>query len=118
MTRKAFCARLTGASVVLLIQACGGGGSDTPAAAGPGAGPVSMGCTDMIAANHGHVLTITAADLDSATDKVYDIQGSAAHSHGVTLTVANLRALKAGNLVNVVSSTTSAHEHGVSIQCV
>jgi len=29
MTRKAFCARLTGASVVLLIQACGGGAAAT-----------------------------------------------------------------------------------------
>lgn len=117
MTRKAFCARLTGASVVLLVQACGGGGSDAPAAPGPGPGPVSMACTDTIAANHGHVLTVAATDLDSATDKVYDIQGSAAHTHSVTLTVADLRALKAGNTVNVVSSTTSAHEHSVSIQC-
>ena len=28
ITRKAFCARLAGGSVLLLIQACGGGGSD------------------------------------------------------------------------------------------
>ena len=58
------------------------------------------------------MLTIAAAD------KVYDIQSSAVHSHSVTLTVANLRALKAGIMVNVVSSITSAHEHSVSIQCV
>jgi len=126
MTRKAFCVRLTGASVVLLIQACGGGGSgDTPAA--PGAGPVGTGCTDTIAANHGHVLTIAAADPNfstatatptaTATDKVCDIQGSAVNNQSVTLTVANLRALKAGTMVNVVSFITSAHEHGVSIQC-
>lgn len=115
MTRKAFCARLTGASVVLLIQACGGGG-DSPAA--PGVTPSGTGCNDTIAANHGHVLSIAAADLDSTTDKVYDIQGSADHTHGVTLTVANLRALKAGMPVTVVTSTTLAHEHSVSIQCV
>jgi hypothetical protein len=114
MTRKAFCARLTGASVVLLIQACGGGG-DSPAATS--VSPSGTGCTDTIAANHGHVLTIAATDLDSATDKVYDIQGSADHSHTVTLTVANLRALKAGTMVSLVTSTTLAHEHNVSIQC-
>ena len=117
MTRKAFCARLAGASAVLLIQACGGGGSsDTPAA--PGATPSGTGCTDTIAANHGHVLSIAAADLDSTTDKVYDIQGNADHTHGVTLSVAQLRALKAGMPVSVVTSTTLAHEHSVSIQCV
>ena len=40
------------------------------------------------------------------------------NNQSVTLTVANLRALKAGIMVNVVSSITSAHEHSVSIQCV
>ena len=114
MTRKAFCARLTGASVVLLIQACGGGG-DSPAA--PGVSPSGTGCSDTIAANHGHVLTTAAADLDSTTDKVYDIQGSADHSRSVTLTVAKLRALKAGTPVATVISITSAHQHSVSIQC-
>ncbi len=118
MTRKAFCARLTGASVVLLFQACGGGGSDAaPAGAPAGAGPAGAGCTDTIAGNHGHVLTIAAADLDSAIDKVYNIQGSAPHNHTVTLTVANLRSLKAGMTVTAFSSTTDAHEHSVSILC-
>ena len=115
LTRKAFCARLTGANVVLLSQACGGGG-DSPA--GPSVGPSGTGCRDTIAANHGHVLSIAAADLDSTTDKVYDIQGNADHTHGVTLSVAQLRALKAGMPVSVVTSTTLAHEHSVSIQCV
>ncbi|MBC7480660.1 MAG: hypothetical protein H7337_01785 [Rhizobacter sp.] len=71
------------------------------------------------------MLTIAAADPNfstatapaTATDKVYDIQGSAVNNQSVTLTVANLRALKAGIMVNVVSSITSAHEHSVSIQC-
>jgi hypothetical protein len=107
MTRKAFCARLMGGSVVLWIQACGGGGDSGPTA----------GCTDTIAANHGHVLTIAKTDLDSPTDKVYDIQGSAVHNHTVTLTVAQLRTLKAGTNVTVTSSTTAAHEHSVSILC-
>ena len=114
MTRKAFCARLTGASVVRLIQACGGGG-DSPAA--PSVGPSGTGCSDTIPANHGQVLTTAAADLDSTTDKVYDIQGSADHSRSVTLTVAKLRALKAGTPVTVVTSITLAHQHSVSIQC-
>jgi hypothetical protein len=100
ITRKAFCARLTGGTVVLLIP-----------------GPAGATCNDTIAANHGHVLAIATADLDATVDRVYDIQGSATHTHSVTLTVANLQALKAGMTVVVVSSTTAAHEHSVSILC-
>ncbi len=115
MTRKTFCGALAGSTVALLFQACGGGGGDAAAPAPP---PSGSGCTDTIAANHGHTLVIATADLDSATDKVYDIQGGAVHSHTVTLTVAQLRALKSGATVNVTSSTTAAHDHGVTILCV
>ena len=120
MTRKAFCARLTGGTVVLLVQACGGGGSSYQAPPNPG--PAGATCNDTIAGNHGHVLTIAIADLDSTVDKVYDIQGSAAHTHSVTLTVANLQALKAGMHATVISSTSpdgpaGAHEHSVAILC-
>lgn len=115
MTRKAFCGALAGSTVVLLIQACGGGGSDAPA---PAPGPGAAGCSDTIAANHGHTLVIATADLDSASDKVYNIQGAASHNHTVTLTVAQLRALKAGTTVNVTTTTTDAHQHDVNIRCV
>jgi hypothetical protein len=127
ITRKAFCGRLVGASVVLLFQACGGGGSSSyspapsPAPApgpAPAPSPGATSCNDTIAGNHGHVLTIAAADLDSPVNMVYDIHGTADHTHSVTLTVANLQALKAGTTVMVVSSTTFAHEHSVSILCV
>ena len=114
ITRKTFCGALAGSTVALLFQGCGGGGSDAPA---PAPAPGAAGCSDTIAANHGHTLVIAKADLDSATDKVYDIQGAAVHSHTVSLTVARLRALKAGTTVNVTSSTTAAHEHAVSILC-
>lgn len=116
MTRKAFCTRLLGGSVVLVIQGCGGGGSSYSGAP-PGPGPGAAGCTDTIAGNHGHTLTIASADLDSAADKVYNIQGTATHNHTVTLTVANLRALKAGTTVVAMSSMTLAHDHAVSILC-
>lgn len=114
ITRKTFCGALAGSTVALLFQGCGGGGSDAPA---PAPAPGAAGCSDTIAANHGHTLVVATADLDSATDKVYDIQGAAVHSHSVTLTVAQLRALKAGTTVTVTSSTTAAHEHAVTILC-
>lgn len=113
ITRKAFCGALAGSTVALLFQGCGGGGDSPASAPAPG----GAGCSDTIAANHGHTLVIATSDLDSATDKVYNIQGGATHDHSVTLTVAQLRALKAGTTVNVTSSTTFAHEHGVTILC-
>ena len=133
ITRKEFCTRLAGGSVVLLFQACGGGGSDyvaTPAPApvptptpAPSPSPGLSSCNDTIAANHGHLLTIAVTDLDSLAGKIYDIQGSAAHTHTVTLTVANLQALKAGTTVQVNSSNSpvgpaGAHDHVVSALCV
>jgi hypothetical protein len=114
MTRKAFCGVMAGSTVALLFQACGGGGGDTPA---PAPAPAGAGCSDTIAANHGHVLVVATTDLDSLTDKIYNIQGAAIHNHTVTLTVAQLRSLKAGTTVTVTSSMTDLHDHGVTISC-
>ena len=121
ITRKTFCARLSGGSVLLLFQACGGGGSSSYPPA-PAPAPAPAGCNDTIAGNHGHVLTVATSDLNSAFDKIYDIQGSAGHTHTVTLTVANLQALKAGMTVQVTSSNSptgpaGAHDHSVSVLC-
>ena len=113
MSRKAFCEVMAGSTIALLFQGCGGGGDS----AAPAPAPSGAGCVDAIAANHGHTLVIATADLDSLTDKTYNIQGTAAHNHTVTLTVAQLRTLKAGTAVSVTSSTTAAHEHAVTTTC-
>ncbi len=114
MTRKGFCSSVLGATALLLIQSCGGGGSSYGSGTGATAG---VGCSNTIAANHGHILTIALADLDSVTDKTYDIVGSADHSHSVTLTVAQLRTLKTGASVTTISSTTLSHQHDIVITC-
>jgi len=69
------------------------------------------------AGNHGHVLSISAADLNSAVDITNDIAGSAGHSHDVTFTAAMLASLEAGNMVNATSTTTLAHNHAISELC-
>jgi hypothetical protein len=117
MTRKDFCSSALGATLLLLIESCGGGGSSYSA----GTGTVA-GCGNTIALNHGHVLTIALADLDSPTDTTYNIQGSADHNHTVTLTVAQLRTLKTGASISTVSSitvspTTGSHQHDIVITC-
>jgi hypothetical protein len=127
ITRKAFLGAAAGSTVVLLLQACGGGDDDNSAAApapapapgpGPGPGAAQCGATGAaIAGNHGHALTIPAADLDSATDKTYNIVGTANHSHLVTFTPTQLQALKAGQGVTVLSTTDASHEHAVTATC-
>jgi len=116
ITRKRFLGAVGSGTVVLWLQGCGGGGggygddgNDPPQSCGASG--------TAIAGNHGHVLTIAEADLNSVTDKTYSIQGSAGHDHTVTLTAAQLASLKAGHSVAVTSTTTSAHMHVVTANC-
>lgn len=109
ITRKAFFDILSAGSVLLLLKACGGGGSSAVPAAVCGADGGA------ISANHGHALSILRADLDSMVAKSYSIRGSATHDHTVSLSVAQLQELKAGNTVAVVSSVGDVHVHAVTI---
>ena len=74
-------------------------------------------CTDMIGGNHGHELTVAAADLDGTVAKVYDIKGTAGHTHSVTLSAGDLAALKGGTAVTVTSSAEPGHSHVISVSC-
>jgi hypothetical protein len=118
LTRKEFLGAATGGTILLLLQGCGGGGdSNSNPAPSP---PAAMTCGasgSAIAGNHGHSLSIPVADLDSPTDKTYSIQGSAGHDHQITLTVAQLQALKTHQQVMVTSTTVSAHNHVVTSSC-
>ena len=115
MTRKDFLEIAGSSTVLLFLQACGGGGSDSPAPAPQGQSCGSTGSA--IAGNHGHALTIARADLDSTVNMTYDITGSAGHPHSVTFTPAQLQALKAGQNVQVTSTNNAAHDHVVTANC-
>jgi len=125
ITRKGFLGAAAGGTVLLLLQACGGGGGDSPAPApAPPASPPPAQpsqCTPasaVISANHGHLLTIPAADLDSTTDKTYSIRGTGSHDHSVTFTVGLLQMLKNKQTVVATSTETGSHTHDVSVSCV
>lgn len=134
LTRKRFLgtlAGLGGGTVLLWLQGCGGGGGGGGGMGGGGGGVGGgyggdggggeMGCGATgaaISGNHGHTLTIDEADLDAATDKTYNIMGTAGHDHTVTFTVAQLAMLKDGQAVVVTSTSTSAHMHTVTARCV
>jgi hypothetical protein len=120
ISRKRFLETVASGGALLLFGSCGGGGSDyNGSTTGGNPTPVSS-CTPVISANHGHVLAIAIADLDSTTPKTYDITGSAPHSHSVTLSVAQLGQLKAGTTVTVTSTPFSGdgHMHDVTVACV
>jgi len=67
-----------------------------------------------ISANHGHVATITAAQLTSPTTISLNIQGMATHAHTVDLTAAEVTSIAANAQVAKTSSTDSAHNHTVT----
>jgi hypothetical protein len=110
ITRKAFLIQAVGGGWLLAGCGGGGGGNDDPVVP-------AGGCGATISDNHGHALSIPAADLDSTTEKIYDITGSAGHSHSVTFTAAQLAQLKAGAAVDVTSSQTLGHDHRISERC-
>lgn len=117
LTRKDFCQALAAGTALLGLPGCGGGGDSAPAPAPPPAAGSCGSSGAEISGNHGHVLTLARADLDSASALTYGIEGSALHNHNVTLTPAQLQALKAGGNVSVVSTTTDAHNHSVLVTC-
>ena len=116
ISRKSFVEALAGGTALLLLSSCGGGGYG-----GGGGGTVTSSCGASISGNHGHVLTIAVADLDSTTAKTYDIMGTnTTHTHTVTFSTAQLQQLKAGTMVTVTSTASpiDGHMHSVAVTCV
>ena len=118
ISRKRFIEAFAGGSVLLVFSGCGGGGSSYGGSNAPP--PATGACSETISGNHGHVLTIPVADLDSPTPKTYDITGAAPHSHQVTFSTTQLQQLKAGTAVTVTSTAFSGdgHMHNVTVTCI
>jgi hypothetical protein len=118
ISRKAFLIQAASGGWLLATAGCGGGGGDYSGSSNnPPAPAVGSGCAATISDNHGHVLAIATADLDSTSDKTYDIQGNADHSHNVTFSAAQLAQLKAGSTVSVTTTMTLAHDHRIGERC-
>ncbi len=102
---------LIGIAGIALVPACGPtGGGGMPDAAGPM-------CSSNIASNHGHVLTVPPSDLASPADHDFDIQGSADHTHTVTITAAQFGLLAGGGTLTVTSSVGGGHTHACMVHC-
>ena len=129
LSRRHFFEPALGTVMLLILPGCGGGGDTsiadaaaalgaTPPAATPPPTPAVTSCGAQFDFNHGHVLVIQKADLDSPTAMSYDITGNADHGHSVTFSPAQLAALKAGASVTVTSTTSFFHQHVLTVSCV
>jgi hypothetical protein len=71
----------------------------------------------IIGSNHGHRMTIAAADLESTSPVSYDITGTSNHPHTVTISPAQFATLKETGFLMVNSTTDDGHPHAVHIVC-
>ena len=113
VTRTGFFRAMAGGMLLLSVHGCGGGGGDAIEPSGSSCGASGAA----ISLNHGHALLIASFDMDSIVDMTYSIRGSADHDHAVTLTVAQLRQLKASESVTAMASVSAAHLHVMTVTC-
>ena len=107
------------AGVTVTISACGGGsnpGGPTPVPT-PTPTPTPAPSGDkvgVVSANHGHVATVTGAQITAAGAVSLDIHGTADHTHTVELSAAQVQQIGAGTRIAMTSSTNSSHDHTVT----
>jgi hypothetical protein len=101
-------------AATITISGCGGGGDDSPSP-GPSPSPnPGTNVTGNVSANHGHVATITAAQLTAGNAIQLDIRGTGDHPHTVELTAAEVSQIAARQTVAKNSTTEAAHSHTVT----
>lgn len=128
LSRKEFLRSIIGIGVgvagISALAACGGGGGDDGGDEPPVDGPPSNrncqqnGASVAIGSNHGHTLmAVSKDDIAAGAMKTYNIQGSSAHPHSVTVTGAMFAMLQNNQTVTVTSSNDDSHTHTVTITC-
>ena len=80
---------ILGAGVATAAAACGGDDAAAGAACNPSAP------TANISQNHGHSMTVTAAEVVGRRSKTYSIKGSAPHDHMVSVSDVNFQTSRA-----------------------
>jgi len=112
-TLAAVLAALSG--VTITISACGGGGSSSPTAPSNPTPPLGAGDkAGSISANHGHTVAITAAQLTAAAAVSLQLTVGDGHSHGVTLSAAEVTQIAGSARVSKESSSDTGHSHTVT----
>ena len=111
-------ALLSGVAITI-TSACGGGSSpsapSTPAPTpAPTPTPAAADKVGAISDNHGHSAVITGAQLTAGGALSLDIQGTATHTHTVSLSAAEITSIAGNQRVAKSSSTTAGHDHTVT----
>ena len=100
------------AGVTITISGCGDDDDDDSNPTNPT--PPATDKTGAVSANHGHVATVTAAQLTAGMALTLNIQGTAPHNHTVSLTQTDLTQISGGTRVEKLSTTDNAHSHTVT----
>jgi hypothetical protein len=77
--------------------------------------PVIVDVSGVIASNHGHAVTIAAAELRAGGALDLDIKGTAGHTHVVSLSTVDLALIRNGASIQKESSGTR-HTHLVTFR--
>ena len=116
MTRHEFLRSLlgigAGVGAVAVLSACGDDGGSAVDAGNTCTTPASQ-----IGTNHGHLVTISLADIDAGAAKTYTFTGGD-HTHDLMISAAQFTQIKNGQTLNITSTTAVAHSHMVTIMCV
>ena len=115
LTRRELLA--TAATAAATVIAACGGDDDAPAIDAAPANCLANGTRAVISYNHGHDLTVPAADISAGSAHSYDITGSADHSHSVSISADQMTTLADNRPVQVTSSSTAGHTHIIDVYC-
>jgi hypothetical protein len=77
--------------------------------------PSPIDVNGVVASNHGHAVTISAAQLRAGGALELDIKGAAGHAHTVSLSTVDLALIRNGARIER-ESTGTRHTHLVSFQ--
>lgn len=94
-----------------------GGNTVNPPVGNPGDCLQNGGTASAITGNHGHSLSVSAADVSAGTEKTYSIQGASSHQHMVTVTSSDFGNLGLNQSITKTSTSDSGHTHSVTISC-
>ena len=112
MNKQTMCRLFAVLSVVLCIAACGSSSSNANNNNNNSTG--TGDAVGQIANNHGHSAVLTKAQLDAGQAVVLDIQGTATHTHSLSLTAAQVTGVNNGSQEAQESSVAAGHSHMVT----
>ncbi len=75
--------------------------------------PEFLPVNGVISTNHGHVAQLTAEQIESKDPISLSIQGESGHSHSLDISPEDLKLLRQGNAIQLVSSNDFGHSHKI-----